>query len=265
MAGVLDVVYTYRFLRLLSMKWEDTDAYKLGIIDKDGEPLKKSSELKTNEEKKAYTSFIRLVFKFKRMLSKLPAGKSAVVRYSAALALLKENQEEMEKMGVSIEEIRNQLEQYINEEVTNSTEGVAGKDQPLGRKKGELQKRKPGKGCSKKGKCSGGDDVDVNNDPDTKKNESAKYRYQMIGNILVRVDEKKRVVKRRIVKGKRQKKREYAAGKSSRYTRTGNRKLRSGAKVKWKHTHKRAYRKAHTASANAKRKRSLRKRKTYAK
>jgi hypothetical protein len=258
------------------MKWESTDAYKLGIVDKNGNPLKKSKDLKTQEEKDAYTSFIRLVFKFKRMLTKIPAGKSAVVRYGAALALLKENESELASMGVDMKKIREIIKEYItenaiSEEVTNSTEGVAGKDQPLGKgKKGELAKRKKGTCKSKDGKCKGGDEVEVNNsvkDTNEASEEASgrKYRYQVIGGAVIRIDEKKRVLKKRIINGKRQKKREYASGKNSRFTRTGNRKLRSGAKVRFKHSHKKAYRKAHTASAEAKRRRSRRKRKIYAK
>ena len=249
MAGksILDAIYTYRFLRLLSMKWEDTDAYKLGIIDKDGNPLKKSKDLKTNEEKKAYTSFIRLVFKFKRMLSAIPAGKSAVVRYGAALALIKESTTELNEMKIDINTLRDHLQRLINEEVTTTTDGVAGKEQPLGKDK------KPAKRCPDK-KCNT-DEIDVK--------ENAVY--QLIGTHLIRVDEKKHVIKRRIRNGKRVKRREVQTGKGSRFTRTGKRKLRGGAKTRFKHRHKKAYRKAHTASAEAKRRRSMRKRKVYAK
>ena len=46
-----DLYFVFRFLRLLTMKWEKTDAYKYGIIDKKGQILKKSSELTTVDEK----------------------------------------------------------------------------------------------------------------------------------------------------------------------------------------------------------------------
>ena len=32
-----DLYFVFRFLRLLTMKWEKTDAYKYGIIDKKGQ------------------------------------------------------------------------------------------------------------------------------------------------------------------------------------------------------------------------------------
>ena len=45
-----DLYFVFRFLRLLTMKYEKTDAYKYGIIDKKGKPLRKSSELESVDE-----------------------------------------------------------------------------------------------------------------------------------------------------------------------------------------------------------------------
>ena len=36
-----DFFYAVRFLRLLTTKWENTNAFKLGIVDKNGKKLKK--------------------------------------------------------------------------------------------------------------------------------------------------------------------------------------------------------------------------------
>lgn len=85
-----DTYYTYRLIRTLSTKWEEQDAFKLGIIDEKGKVLKKASELKTNEEKSAYTLFHRLVFNLKRILEALPFGQSRLGNFMAALFLLKE-------------------------------------------------------------------------------------------------------------------------------------------------------------------------------
>lgn len=82
-----DLVYTLRFLRLLTTKWEDTSAYKLGIINGEGKKVKKPS---TDEEKSAYNTFHRLVFSLKRLLNKVPGGKSSLASYAAALFLIKE-------------------------------------------------------------------------------------------------------------------------------------------------------------------------------
>ena len=86
-----DLYFVFRFLRLLTMKYEKTDAYKYGIIDKKGKPLKRSSELESVDEKAAYTMLHRLVFKVRRLIEKVPVlGKSILLNYAAALFLLKE-------------------------------------------------------------------------------------------------------------------------------------------------------------------------------
>jgi len=85
-----DLVYTFRFLKLLVQKWEDTDAFKLGLIDKNGKRIK-SKGLNTSEERGAYTTFHRLVYNIKRLLEKIPGGSSRLGTYAAALFLLKEH------------------------------------------------------------------------------------------------------------------------------------------------------------------------------
>jgi len=86
-----DAVYSYKFLKLLVTPWDKTDAYKLGIVNADGKPLKKASDLKTSQERNAYSVFNRLVFNIKRLLNKLPLGKTTLASYAAALYLIKEN------------------------------------------------------------------------------------------------------------------------------------------------------------------------------
>jgi hypothetical protein len=86
--GASDFIYTLRFLRLLTTPWEKTKAYELGIVDEDGKKLKKPV---TTEEKKAYNSFHKLVFNLKRILGKLPLGKTKLASYATALFLIKEH------------------------------------------------------------------------------------------------------------------------------------------------------------------------------
>ena len=94
-----DLTYTLRFLRLLTTKFEDTTAYKLGIIDAKGNKIKKPQ---TQEEKSAYNSFHRLVFNLKKLLAKVPGGSSKFASYVSALFLIKEHLELSDK---SIEKI----------------------------------------------------------------------------------------------------------------------------------------------------------------
>ena len=93
-----DLVYTLRFLRLLTMPFEKTDAYKLGIIGSDGQ-RNKNVKIATPEQKSAYTPFHRLVYNTRRAMSKVPFGSSAIANYAAALWLIHE------KYGIDIEKI----------------------------------------------------------------------------------------------------------------------------------------------------------------
>ena len=83
-----DFFYALRFLRLLTTKWEKTSAFNLGIVDKNGKILKKPQ---TAEEKSAYNTFHKLVYNIKRLINKIPLGKSTLASYAAALFLIKEH------------------------------------------------------------------------------------------------------------------------------------------------------------------------------
>ena len=86
-----DLYFVFRFLRLLTMDYKKTDAYKYKIIDAKGKPLRKSSELETTDEKASYTMLHRMGFKIRRLIEKVPiVGKSILLNYAAALFLLKE-------------------------------------------------------------------------------------------------------------------------------------------------------------------------------
>jgi len=86
-----DLYFVFRFLRLLTMKYESTDAYKFGIIDKKGKALRKSADLTSTKEKASYTMLHRMVFKIRRLMEKIPGGR--FVNYAAALFLLKEQKD----------------------------------------------------------------------------------------------------------------------------------------------------------------------------
>ena len=71
----IDLFVTYRFIRLLTTPFNKTDAYKLGIIDKDGNRIKeegtnKATILRTSKEKNAYTVLHKLVFNIKKLFDR---------------------------------------------------------------------------------------------------------------------------------------------------------------------------------------------------
>ena len=98
-----DLVYTFRFLRLLTTPFENTTAYKLGIIDEKGKRIK-SVKLDTSEKKSAYTRFNRIVYNIKKLLAKAPGGSTKLASYASALFLIKEH------YGLSKKNIDNILE-----------------------------------------------------------------------------------------------------------------------------------------------------------
>ena len=85
-----DLYLVYQFLRRLTTSFEDWDAYKLGIIDSEGNILKKKDQRKTAAEKDAFRTFDLMILKLKKLLEKVPGGQSKVASYAAALWLIRE-------------------------------------------------------------------------------------------------------------------------------------------------------------------------------
>jgi hypothetical protein len=100
MGRAIDLFVTYRFIKLLTTPFEKTDAYKLGIIDENGNRVmpppvnnvrqKVPEPLRTTAEKNAYTILHKLVFNIKKIFSKVPGLRTKVGTYAAALFLLKD-------------------------------------------------------------------------------------------------------------------------------------------------------------------------------
>ena len=100
MGRAIDLFVTYRFIKLLVTPFEKTPAYKLGIIDKDGNRIMpapiagvrqtKPKSLNTSEEKSAYTVLHKLVFNIKKLFGKVPGLRTKLGTYAAALFLLKD-------------------------------------------------------------------------------------------------------------------------------------------------------------------------------
>lgn len=90
---LVDLLITYRIVKLMSTDFKNQEAFKFGIIDADGKVLRKSGKLNTEAEKDSYTVLHRFVFNLKRILAKFGL-KSSISNFATALALiLKENQE----------------------------------------------------------------------------------------------------------------------------------------------------------------------------
>ena len=96
MGRAIDLFVTYRFLKILVTPFEKQEAYKLGIIDKNGNrtlvpgTTNKPTILNTIKEKNAYTVLHKLVFNIKKIFNKVPGLRTKLGTYAAALFLLKD-------------------------------------------------------------------------------------------------------------------------------------------------------------------------------
>ena len=96
MGRAIDLFVTYRFLKLLTTPFEKQDAFKLGIIDADGNRIRQPNstrpavELSPTALKNSYTILHKLVFNIKKIFAKVPGLRTKVGTYAAALFLLKD-------------------------------------------------------------------------------------------------------------------------------------------------------------------------------
>lgn len=138
---IVDLFLVYQFIKRLSTPFKDWEAYKLGIIDETGKQLIKRKDFTKRDQKDAYGIFDIMITKLKRLLEKVPGGKTRIGSYAAALYLIKE-QSEIEKQDIqliedlsesSLEEKLNQYIEYVqrsNEDIDQLFERAFEEDAP---------------------------------------------------------------------------------------------------------------------------------------
>jgi hypothetical protein len=92
MANVVDNLVAFKILYMLVTPFDKTEAFKRGVIDAEGKVLVKVKD-QTSDQKQAYDLLDRLVFSLKRLLGKVPGGKSQIASLAAAYYLVKESYE----------------------------------------------------------------------------------------------------------------------------------------------------------------------------
>ncbi len=93
LAGIGNIYFVYQFLKKLVTPFNKTKAFELGIVDEKGKILKRRRDLEGDEEKSAYTLSDTLIWNIKKLMGKIPGGKSRLASYGAALWLIKEQQD----------------------------------------------------------------------------------------------------------------------------------------------------------------------------
>ena len=89
----IDLLITYRIMKLLVTPFDKQEAFKYGIIDKQGKVLKPWRTLKGSQEKSSYTMLHRFVFNLKRILQKVGLGGRLGTFAIALATLIRENKE----------------------------------------------------------------------------------------------------------------------------------------------------------------------------
>lgn len=90
MQPLVDVYIVYQLVKRLVTPFEETAAFKLGIIDQNGTVLRPKSTLKTAQERQAWTWLDILMNNIKRIFAKIPGGRSKFFGYAASYFMLRE-------------------------------------------------------------------------------------------------------------------------------------------------------------------------------
>lgn len=121
----IQLVAAYKIIKYMTTPFEEWDAYKLGLIDKNGNKIKKA---KTNEERDALPPLARVALNLRRLLAKVPGGNSKFASIAAAMFLLKEKYEIGDGIiEFVLKETGNEIEMNENSEELNGTQFIGNK------------------------------------------------------------------------------------------------------------------------------------------
>lgn len=147
---VVDLFLVYQFIRRLATPFEKWDAYKEGIIDKDGKVLIKSKDFKTKKQRAAWRIFDRMIANLKKLLAKVPGGSSKLASYAAALFLIREyktfTDEDMLNEDITEDQLNESIELFSSSYnyYTTLAENVNRKNEAFGRARFKQQLAKRG-------------------------------------------------------------------------------------------------------------------------
>ena len=87
---VVDLFLVYQFIRRLATPFEKWPAYEAGVIDGNGNILIKKKDRLLVSQRKSFGIFDLMILKLKKLLGKVPGGKTRLASYAAAIWLIKE-------------------------------------------------------------------------------------------------------------------------------------------------------------------------------
>jgi hypothetical protein len=116
-----DSFITYKIIKALTTPFEKWDAFEMGLIDKNGETLKAAQ---TKKERETLPKWLLVVKNLKKLLGKLPGGKTKLGSFASALWLMKEELQidditQLEEAFVKIINSNNLLIESENSDIIN--------------------------------------------------------------------------------------------------------------------------------------------------
>ena len=87
MSSTIDNIIAYRILHTLVTPFNESKAFKHGIIDKHGKQIKFNLSIADDEY---YNLFYKLIFNIKKLINKLPGGESYTKNIIAGYYLINE-------------------------------------------------------------------------------------------------------------------------------------------------------------------------------
>jgi hypothetical protein len=133
MPNVNDYYMTYQFLKRIITPFDQWDAYKQGVIDKEGNQLIPSNKL-TQSQSNSFGYFDRITARLKQLLAKVPGGTSQLAAYAASYLLVREhnNQKLLKNTVYFQEKLQEQIHSLTEEMVSTVSTMAAGRGDVAG-------------------------------------------------------------------------------------------------------------------------------------
>jgi len=132
---IVDTFLVYQFIKKLITPFNQMSAYERGLIDQDGNFLKKRKYF-SSDDKKVLGLFDIMIINLKKLIAKIPGGNTRIATIAAALMLLRSDPKKLREETIVNEmfELEEKLHATIRElelmedasAPVNVTAGVAG-------------------------------------------------------------------------------------------------------------------------------------------
>ena len=127
--GIIDIALLYSFLKRLVTPFSEWEAFKQGVIDDEGSiliPIDKRSPV----QRDSYGYYDRVVANLKKLIGKVPGGKTRLASFASALLLMREENvtSDPEELRVLLVYYMDQVHNFIPEEVINTVGSNIGAD-----------------------------------------------------------------------------------------------------------------------------------------